>query len=141
MDPVLSALFSSPLLGGLGAFALAGSFVSIFYWLSVSGRIYTRSQHESIVTALTSSRDSAIKTLESQHAVVLDHFTKRNERLEGLFDAQQEVIKSQQHANDTKNDVIAQQTQQISELMVVTGTFNDFLTRVPRTEEVTVVGR
>lgn len=134
MDPVLSALLSSPLLGGLGAFALAGAMAMLYYYLSATGRIFSRAQHEKVLEAVDKSHDEAMAVLRESHTAVIKHFTDRNDRLEVLFKDQQDVIRSQQLVNAGKHEVIAQQSRQIEKLIVVAETVDDFLKRAPRVE-------
>lgn len=134
MDPVLGTLLSSPFMTGLGIFTMAGAMLITFYWLSATGRLFTKSQHEGEIAAITKAHDTAMDVVKSQHATTLEHFTKRNDKLETLFEKQQEVIKSQQLANAGKNEIIEMQTRQIDKLLVVADTVDDFLKRTPRVE-------
>lgn len=134
VDPFLSALLASPILAGLGIFTMAGAMMLIFYWLSATGRLFTRSQHEGEIRAITKAHDIATGVLKESHATTLKHFTDRNEKLEGLFATQQEILKSQQLVNQGKHEVIAQQSEQIDLLLEVNKTMDDFLKRTPRVE-------
>lgn len=134
MDPILSAFLSSPLLGGLGAFAMAGAMAMLFYYLSATGRLFTRTQHEGEINALKASHAESLAVIKAAHETTLEHFTQRNEKLEQLFEAQEETIKSQQLVNASKHAVIAQQSGQIEQLMEVGKTLQDFLDRAPRIE-------
>lgn len=134
MDPALGTLLSPSLLTGLGIFTMAGAMMLTFYWLSATGRLFTRSQHEGEIRAITKAHDIAMEVVQSQHATTLEHFTKRNDKLESLFETQQEVIKSQQLVNASKHEVIAQQSEQIELLLEVAATVDDFLKRTPRKE-------
>lgn len=134
MDPVVQAFLSSPLFGGLGAFATAGAMAMIYYWLSATGRIFSRAQHERVLEAVDKSHDEAMTVLRESHVAVIKHFTDRNDRLEVLFKDQQDVIRSQQLVNASKHEVIAQQSRQLEKLMVVAETVDDLLKRAPRVE-------
>lgn len=134
MDPSLTSFLNPAALVGLGPFVTAGAMAMLYYYLSATGRIFSRTQHEKVLEAVDKSHDEAMAVLKESHATTLAHFTDRNAKLEGLFTDQQDVIKSQQLVNAGKHEVIAQQSRQIDQLIVVAGTVDDFLKRAPRVE-------